>query len=615
MRLCIYILTLLCVAAGTIFSSCESRGAMHAKPHWFKTYSVFNGHDYADFIRLKMNGSPDSSLFFKMERNFYAGRNFEPFWTWEGLQEQNVDELLSFFNEAPKHGISPEFFDYSSFTANINSLKSGKVPNDTTLYAFLFELEHGLTSNYLKYASAMNFGAVNPKEVHGRKWYYEMLGPDSAFVSALLESIDGFQEKLRELQPSSDEYRALQASLERFRALENDSLAKASVSNIAKNRDKGGHLHDIWRILSTLGYNTGNEQNTLSDSLLSSINAFRKANNMPEGDNLDSATTARLAHPDEYIRKISANLERMRWKYKRNKADDTICIVVNIPDFQYFVMQNDSVVISKKICCGRTQNPKGRPERYKNGIALPFKSETPLMFSYITSLTLNPEWNIPYDIIKNEYYPKLVKSNTACIQREHIYIKDSRTGGYVHPETIDWSKVPRSNIPYRLHQTSGAYNALGRVKFVFANSESVYLHDTNNKGAFGRRRRALSHGCVRVEHPLELAEWVYKVNEFDTNYIERIHIIMGEQPKTEKGEKYLEEKEKKEAEYYESLNDYDKQFYRKLRPTSISLKKRIPLFIEYRTCYVDRDGGVQYRDDVYYKDDNIFRILNPGSDL
>jgi hypothetical protein len=214
------------------------------------------------------------------------------------------------------------------------------------------------------------------------------------------------------------------------------------------------------------------------------------------------------------------------------------------------------------------------------------------MYSQIRILVLNPEWNIPYDIIKNEYYHKLVRSNTAVVNREHLYIRDSRTGKYVVPDSINWSKVSQGNIPYRLHQTSGRYNALGLYKFVFANSESVYLHDTNNKGAFKRRKRALSHGCVRVQHPDSVAEWIYTVNGFDTIYTEQLHITSGAEPTTEKGEEFVEKLHEKDSIYYEKLSDWDKQFYRKLRPTSVALRKPIPLFIEYYTCFVGDDGTI-----------------------
>mgnify|MGYP002620504861 CR=1 FL=1 len=297
-------------------------------------------------------------------------------------------------------------------------------------------------------------------------------------------------------------------------------------------------------------------------------------------------------------------MERLRWHVIPQKG--SAYIAVNIPDFTLNTFVDDTLAFHTRVCCGRTADPSKASWRKKpNGLILAAKSETPLLYSKINYIVLNPEWNIPYDIIKNEYYQKLCKSNTAVVNREHLYIKDSRTGAYVKPETIDWTQVSRQNIPYRLYQTSGRYNALGQVKFSFPNPESVYLHDTNNKGAFKRSVRALSHGCVRVENPFELAEVLYDYNSFDTIRKEQISIIMGNEPTTKKGEKYLEKLQEQDSIRYEKLSEYDKQFYRKLMPTSIHLKKQMPLYIEYFTCFVDDRDRMQYRNDIYYKDDNI----------
>lgn len=596
--------------SGFSFNACENYKEKHFRPHWLKSYSHFKANDYEDYFQNNLKSQNDSDDVLKA----YQQNDFSPFWTKNGLQENKVSDLLAFFEKAPEHGISPNFFDYDLIVSKIDSLKSTNVPVDD-LYAYLFDLEQILSSNYVKYAKSMQFGAIDPKVVHGGKWYYVTYKADSSFVNNLLTNISDFKQLLEEIQPDNKEYKQLQSQLARFTDLHNSQIDKITFHKTIKKGQENADVKNVAKRLQIIGYKVDTSANVLNADLISQLNKFRKANNISESESLDSLSIEMLNNPERYIKKISANMERLRWKFKHNKTDDTIYIRVNIPDFKYYVYQNDSLKIEKNICCGRTQNPKGRKERYKNGIVVPYKAETPLIFSYIYSLTLNPEWNIPYDIIKNEYYPKLVKSNTACINKEHIYIKDSRTGEYVFPETIDWSKVPRSNIPYRLHQTSGKYNALGSVKFTFSNTESVYLHDTNNKSAFKRRNRALSHGCVRVENPLDLAEWMYEVNRFDTNYIERLHIILGDEPKTKKGEKYLEEREEKELEYYENLSDYDKQFYRKLRPTTIPLKKKIPLFIEYRTCYTDERGNIQYRDDVYYKDDNIWLLQNPDSDF
>lgn len=539
-------LLIVTVVLSGLLAGCKQREHAQPQPHWFKHYTQFHEKEYIQFIEDQIHNENDSTLYAALTRDFYRDRHYHPFWTQKGLQEAFTDSLLATLGNAyPLHGIPAEYFGLDNLRQSISQLVEHQVPNNDSLYPYLYRLERQLTDQYLRYACALRYGAVSPKAVHGSKWYYETLAPDTAFLEATLGNIHRFSDYIPELYPQSADYKALQRE-----------WTKLISDTITENK---------------------------ADSTVLPLQYRRDA--------------------------LVANLERLRWQKKHQKSDDTIYIAVNIPDYTLCVVQNDSVVMRNRICCGKTQNPENMPARHRDGLIIPYKAETPLMYSQIRTLVLNPEWNIPYDIIKNEYYHKLVKSNTAVVNREHLYIRDSRTGRYVKPDSIDWKRVSQNNIPYRLHQTSGRYNALGLYKFVFANSESVYLHDTNNKGAFKRNKRALSHGCVRVQYPDSVAEWVYTVNRFDTNYTEQLHIISGAEPTTEKGEEFLEKKHEKDSLYYESLSDWDKQFYRELRPTSVALRKPIPLFIEYYTCFVGDDGTVQYREDVYYKDGNILYLL------
>ena len=528
------IILIFTILATVSLTGCRPKEHVQPEPHWFKHYTHYHEKDYVHFVQDQIGSESDSTLKAALTREFYRSRDFHPFWTQNGLQEAFTDSLLARLDDAWRsHGIPGEYFALDSLRHAIARLVEHNVPNDDSLYPHLYRLERQLTDDYVRYACALAYGAVNPKAVNGSKWYYETLAPDTAFIQTTMDNIHRFPEYITELHPQSSEYQALQKEWVR---LQSDTVAEDP-----------------------------------SDSTLMPLPYRRDA--------------------------LVANLERLRWRTRHQKADDTIYIAVNIPDYTLCVVQKDSLMMRNRICCGKTQNPENVPARHKNGLITPFKAETPLMYSQIRTLVLNPEWNIPYDIIKNEYYHKLVKSNTAVVNREHLYIRDSRNGQYVIPDSINWSKVNRGNIPYRLHQTSGRYNALGLYKFVFANSESVYLHDTNNKGAFKRKKRALSHGCVRVQYPDSVAEWVYTVNRFDTNYTEQLHIISGAEPTTEKGEEFVEKLHEKDS------------IYRKLRPTSVSLRKPIPLFIEYYTCFVGDDGTVQYREDVYYKDGNILHLM------
>ena len=533
----------------SLLTGCHRKAQVQPKPHWFKHYHHFKEKEYVQYIESQINVENDTLLMPTLVRDFYRYRHFHPLWTQKGLQEAMTDSLMAHLTDAyPTHGIPGEYFHLDSIQQSIKQLMEHEVPDNEALYPHLYRIERLLTDQYLRYACALEYGAVNPKRVHGNKWYYETLSPDSAFLLTTLDNIQRFSDYLSELYPQSPEYKALQ--------------------------------QEWTRLL-----------------------------NEPDSTGVVDST----ALPLQYRRDaVVANLERLRWRTSHCKSDDTLYISVNIPDYTLKVVQKDSVMMRNRICCGKTQNPENVPARHKGGLIIPYKAETPLMYSKIRTLVLNPEWNIPYDIIKDEYYHKLVKSNTAVVNREHLYIRDARNGQYIIPDSINWSKVPRSNIPYRLYQTSGRYNALGLYKFVFANSESVYLHDTNNKGAFKRQKRALSHGCVRVQHPESVAEWIYTVNRFDTIYTEQLHILSGAEPTTEKGEEFVEKLHEKDSLYYEKLSEWDKQFYRELRPTSVALRKPIPLFIEYYTCFLDDDGTVQYRDDVYYKDGNILYLMrNP----
>jgi L,D-transpeptidase YcbB len=323
----------------------------------------------------------------------------------------------------------------------------------------------------------------------------------------------------------------------------------------------------------------------------------------------DTAVLDTFKHTKSYfVDKIIANLERNRWRTLPSKGSNYVS--VNIPEFMVKAFLHDSCYVSLKICCGLTLTKSEREKStlihhvYPSG-----KWETPLLASSINHLVLNPEWNIPYSIMKDEYLSKLQKNNLAIIQKEKLMVFD-RTRTSVDPDTIDWKKFAKNNIPFTLVQTSGKHNALGIIKFDFPNPESVYLHDTPNKGAFKRKNRAISHGCCRVENPMELAHVLFKYNELSEYDIEKISIILGFVPTSEQGVLYIDTLLQSEMKYVEQLTDLQKKFYRSLRPTRYKLSKQMNIFIEYYTCFLNEKGKIQYCDDVYYKDFGIINQLN-----
>lgn len=323
----------------------------------------------------------------------------------------------------------------------------------------------------------------------------------------------------------------------------------------------------------------------------------------------DTAVLDTFNHTKSYfVDKLIANLERNRWRVLPSKGANYIA--VNIPEFMVKAYLHDSCYVSLKICCGLTLTKKEREKSTLINHVYPSgRWETPLLASSINNLVLNPEWNIPYSIMKDEYLVKLQKNHLAIIQKENLMVYD-KTRTRVEPDTIDWKRFGKNNIPYTLVQTSGKHNALGIIKFDFPNPESVYLHDTPNKGAFKRKNRAVSHGCCRVENPMDLAAVLFEYNELSEYDIEKIRIVLGFTPTSEQGVLYFDTLIQTEIKYVEQLSDLQKKFYKSLRPTRYKLSKPLPIFIEYYTCFLNEKGKIQYCDDVYYKDYGIINQLN-----
>lgn len=274
---------------------------------------------------------------------------------------------------------------------------------------------------------------------------------------------------------------------------------------------------------------------------------------------------------EETERIFKVNLERLRWK---NRPTENKYVWVNIPDFNLDVMENGKSMLNMKVCVGEGRN-KDNADRLieydENDLKKdrPFNRETPQLKSMIHSVQVNPIWNIPESIATNEISkyaakdPYYLSSNGIDVYLNGQLVED--------PETIDWSS-PEVGKTYSFKQRPGSENSLGKIKFLFNNQSSVYLHDTPAKAAFNRSMRAISHGCVRLEKPLELA-----------------NALFGDGIKYEKI-KSLMEGENTQA-------------------TDIGLPKQVPVYLVYYTCWADESGKLQYRKDVYGLDIVLFTHL------
>jgi murein L,D-transpeptidase YcbB/YkuD len=250
---------------------------------------------------------------------------------------------------------------------------------------------------------------------------------------------------------------------------------------------------------------------------------------------------------------VAQRMEQLTLNIGRWKTLDTTMsqpyIMVNIPDFTLQVIENNETALQLRVVVGKSS------------------TKTPLLQSTITQVVLNPSWYVPRSIIQNEIVP-LQKKNKSYLDMHQMKLYDIRSGKRtaIDPDKVDWSTVSAGNFPYYVEQLPGPANALGRIKFLFPNPFDVYLHDTPQKALFQHPVRMYSHGCVRVEKPVELAAYLLgKDQNLDQKKITQL-IDAGEKNKF------------------------------------IKLQKPVPVTITYITAWVDDEWRLHFRNDVYKYD-------------
>ncbi len=286
---------------------------------------------------------------------------------------------------------------------------------------------------------------------------------------------------------------------------------------------------------------------------------------------LKNQRLASNADSEEIERVLIVNLERLRWQ---NKPKENKYVWVNIPDFTLDVIENGKSILRMKVCVG-----EGRNQGYKDKLTeydeaglkkdRPFNRETPQLNSLIHSVQVNPVWNIPESIASNEI--------TKYAAADRYYLENNGIDVYLDgkkiedPETINWS-VTGAGKKYKFKQRPGNENSLGKIKFLFDNQSSVYLHDTPAKDAFNNQMRAVSHGCVRVEQPERLAQALFG-NGATYEGIKKA--MQTGQPKAK----------------------------------DITLPNKVPVYLSYVTCWQDDAGKLQYSKDIYGLDVVLYTHL------
>jgi murein L,D-transpeptidase YcbB/YkuD len=246
----------------------------------------------------------------------------------------------------------------------------------------------------------------------------------------------------------------------------------------------------------------------------------------------------------------AVNLERWRWEAL--PATDSAYLLVNLPACELLVVAHDSVLHRYRVIIGKPATP------------------TPTLSSRIDHFTLAPDWHVPRSIAVKEMLPRL-KEDPGYLRLNNLALYDGR-GHLLDARHLNWAPVTARNFPYTIRQSAGCENALGNIVFRFANPYSIYVHDTPMRQFFAQPYRALGHGCIRLEGPMQLAAYLLR---------------RGGQP---------------------VQLPTEAECARQPRPRNVRLRRPIALFVRYATCTAE-GGHLRFLPDIYHRDEVIRRGL------
>jgi murein L,D-transpeptidase YcbB/YkuD len=489
--------------------------------------------------------------------SFYKGRKYQPAWSQDGHLMQ-VETLIKAVEEAYGDGLTPDYYHLQIIRSLVKTVEKESFPDAL----HLADLDILLTDTFLTLGCHLSGGCVNPVTIE-TEWFAKRRTVD---VSAVLEQAlknKQIRESLEQLRPKQDFYDRLRQALAQYRKLSSKGTWPL-ISNgpLLKKGSRSDRVVELRKRLASsgdIGYDEARGGDLFDEKLVQSVISVQKRHGLKTDGIVGSATLNALNVPlEDRVRQIELNMERLRWILSNREQRS---IIVNIANFQLYVIENGKSILSMKVVVGKP---------YWN---------TPVFTATMTYLIINPSWNVPDSIARKELLKK-IKNNPHYLAEQNI--KVLRGWGSreeeIDPETIAWSKITANNLAYRFRQEPGPMNPLGRLKFMLPNKFDVYLHDTPAKRLFSENVRTFSHGCIRIEKPIELGEYVLRDDPLWTREKLPAAIEQGNEQK-------------------------------------VMIPHPVNVHFLYLTAWVDEEGTVQFRNDIYGRDKRLDEALHKKPSL
>ncbi|HEY8948749.1 MAG TPA: L,D-transpeptidase family protein [Rhizomicrobium sp.] len=445
-------------------------------------------------------------------RQFYMARSYAPAWSGDPERDRDASNALDILVDADTDGLDPAAY-------RIDAIRSRESKGSL---AALAEYDVMLTAGVLEYIRDLHMGRVGPSQIEN-DIELPAIGSDPVSTLSSALTTNTLQQSLAALRPPHQEYENLKLALARYRAIQSEG-GWPQVSAKLVDDDATSVL---WHRLAFEDQSL-DPATEVPAALADAISRYQARNGLEETGNAGRETLAALNIPvSQRIDQIVVNMERWRWL----PAFAEQYIEVNTADATLKVVDRGSVVLASRIIAGKRATP------------------TPMFTARVVALTVNPYWNIPATIARNEILPK-ERRHPGYMASQHIFVAEDGT----------------------LKQQPGADNALGFLKLEMPNRFNAYLHDTPARSLFARNDRHFSHGCMRVQQIAPLASYA----------------LTGDT---------AEAKEKLDALIASGVNQ------------RISLDRSLPVYVLYWTAIADQNGAVGFRPDIYGRDGRLLAAL------
>ncbi|GHA59216.1 L,D-transpeptidase family protein [Pontibacter akesuensis] len=520
------------------------------------------------FVKQYISKQPEFKEFNDLMFHFYGDRDYKLAWFRENELVPQTQKFLEVIDKSEQEGLDPQNYKVVDLEKMIQQYKQLE-PQDSSRLALQQEIDVALTASYFNYASDFYRGRANPQlNASDAQWDVKRnkIKLHKALQTILKERESTYP--YYEFEALHTGYTRLREKLQEYRELESrGGWPKVELGN-RKKLEQGDTAQAVIALRKRLNPSqtfaaTDPKMKTYDAQLVAQVKKFQMLNGLKEDGVVGGNTLKQLNVPvEDRIRQIMINMERWRWIPKRlvPKKLDQKYIWVNIPEYKLYIYEDPNndpeaerqykKTMEMRVIVGKTLN------------------STPIFSDKLEYVVMAPYWNVPNSIVAKEMKPKLVNNPGWLASQNMEVVTKDKTPQSVSPYSIDWANVSEDNFNYRIRQKPGPKNSLGMIKFLFPNEYAVYLHDTPADALFSQTNRDFSHGCVRVQYPVKLADYLLEgMPEWNEQTIKQT-MTSGEE-------------------------------------TWVTLPKQVQVYLVYFTSWVDDNGDIHFREDIYGHDKKL----------